>query len=227
MRYDASHKAKSRALILEAARRQFRRHGFEDASIDRIMASAGLTRGAFYVHFRSKEHLIEEVMAIESGLVRAVLAAAAADDPRAALLSALSHYLDPSQRADVASGCPLVAHPVDAIRGGGSRQRGYTERLAALIMALASGLGAAEAQDAAPERRGGAGPEPDEAQHPGVGQGEARLDALTIAILAVGGGLMSAACDDRGLADEIGSAALRRITDLLEGSSKPKHGSHR
>lgn len=136
MRYDAAHKARSRARILEAARARFRRFGFDGASIDQVMADAELTRGAFYAHFASKKALIREVLAIEAGLIHNLNLASEAAEPRAATIAALSHYLDPAEREDVASGCPLVAHPVDAIRGGPDLREGYGERFDSLMSAL-------------------------------------------------------------------------------------------
>ena len=137
MRYDAAHKARSRARILEAARARFRRFGFDGASIDQVMADAELTRGAFYAHFASKKALIREVLAIEAGLIHNLNQAADALEPHAATVAALRHYLDPAERDDVASGCPLVAHPVDAIRGESDLRRGYGERFDSLVAALA------------------------------------------------------------------------------------------
>lgn len=57
MPYTSSHKANTRDKIVAAARGLFNRHGFEQVSIDRIMAAAGLTRGGFYNHFDSKDQL--------------------------------------------------------------------------------------------------------------------------------------------------------------------------
>jgi TetR/AcrR family transcriptional repressor of nem operon len=52
--YSSEHKQKTRARIVESARILFNRRGFENVSIDMVMAEADLTRGGFYNHFRSK-----------------------------------------------------------------------------------------------------------------------------------------------------------------------------
>ncbi len=57
MRYPADHREKTRERILTAAATVFRRQGFQAASVDTIMAEAGLTAGGFYAHFKSKEDL--------------------------------------------------------------------------------------------------------------------------------------------------------------------------
>lgn len=46
MPYPAGHRDNTRTRIVHAARRLFNRNGFENVSIDQIMAAAGLTRGS-------------------------------------------------------------------------------------------------------------------------------------------------------------------------------------
>lgn len=56
-------KAKSienKEVILEAAARVFREHGFDGIGIKDLMKSAGLTVGGFYNNFESKEDLIAQ-----------------------------------------------------------------------------------------------------------------------------------------------------------------------
>jgi len=144
MRYDPEHKIQSRRRIVEAARALFRRHGLDAPSIDQIMGGAGLTRGAFYAHFSSREQLVHEVLSVEPGLVTDLLAA----DDRATAGQVLAHYLDPDQRVDVAHNCPLVAHPVDVQRGDEERRRRYGARLDALIEALGTGPAQLDGSDA-------------------------------------------------------------------------------
>ena len=48
--------------LLEAARAEFARHGPEQARVEDIARRAGLSKGAFYLHFRSKEHAFEIIL---------------------------------------------------------------------------------------------------------------------------------------------------------------------
>src|SRR6185312_830129 len=57
MPYSAEHKQRTRAHIVDCARVLFNRKGFAEVSIDEIMASAGLTRGGCYNHFKTEEDL--------------------------------------------------------------------------------------------------------------------------------------------------------------------------
>ena len=64
---------RTRERLLQAAFREVYRAGFQSASLDTILASAGVTKGALYYHFKGKEALgyavVEEVIAPD---VRAV-----------------------------------------------------------------------------------------------------------------------------------------------------------
>lgn len=55
-------KLESRDKILKAAATLFRKQGLNATGIDEIMKKAGLTAGAFYAHFKSKDHLIEAML---------------------------------------------------------------------------------------------------------------------------------------------------------------------
>jgi TetR/AcrR family transcriptional regulator, transcriptional repressor for nem operon len=58
---------RTRERLLQAASREIYRSGFQSASLDTILAVAGVTKGALYYHFASKEALgyavVEEVIA--------------------------------------------------------------------------------------------------------------------------------------------------------------------
>lgn len=49
---------KTRARILESARRVFHQRGFNQSSLEQIAKDAGLTRGAVYWHFKGKADLL-------------------------------------------------------------------------------------------------------------------------------------------------------------------------
>src|SRR5215813_374037 len=55
--------AENRARIVDAASRLFREKGFDGVGLDAVMEAAGLTHGAFYGHFASKEDLIAQACA--------------------------------------------------------------------------------------------------------------------------------------------------------------------
>jgi AcrR family transcriptional regulator len=52
----------TRTKILETARTLFSSHGFENTTIDDIITASGITKGAFYHYFKSKEALCQFVI---------------------------------------------------------------------------------------------------------------------------------------------------------------------
>lgn len=62
MPYPAGHRDEIKGKIIHSARRLFNRSGFDNVSVDQIMAGAGLTRGGFYSYFESKSDLYAEVL---------------------------------------------------------------------------------------------------------------------------------------------------------------------
>jgi AcrR family transcriptional regulator len=64
MRYSTDHKQATRHRILEAAGRRFKKQdGIDGTGVAAVMSDAGLTNGAFYAHFMSKEDLVANVLA--------------------------------------------------------------------------------------------------------------------------------------------------------------------
>ena len=63
MRYGKDHKQATRQRILQAAGRRFKQDGIDGAGVAAVMSDAGLTNGAFYAHFASKEDLVANVLA--------------------------------------------------------------------------------------------------------------------------------------------------------------------
>jgi TetR/AcrR family transcriptional regulator, transcriptional repressor for nem operon len=57
MRYPAKETAVKHERMVKEASRLFRERGFEKVSVGEVMKAAGLTHGAFYAHFGSKEEL--------------------------------------------------------------------------------------------------------------------------------------------------------------------------
>src|SRR5258708_1406289 len=56
-RVSAGHLAARREQILDGARACFSRYGYEGATVRRLEAATGLSRGAIFPHFRDKDSL--------------------------------------------------------------------------------------------------------------------------------------------------------------------------
>ena len=102
---------RTRERLLQAAFREVYRSGFQSASLDTILAAAGVTKGALYYHFGSKEVLghaiVEEVIAKLSGERWLLpLQRSKDNDPIDALIGVVRAI--PARPRDVRNGCPLV-----------------------------------------------------------------------------------------------------------------------
>jgi TetR/AcrR family transcriptional repressor of nem operon len=121
--------ARTRAEILDHAGRLFRLRGHAGTNIDDIMLAAGLTRGAFYAHFKSKDELFTEIVVAGTGLRTRLRGA----EPAAALKA----YLDKSELAATGQGCILAALPSDISRAPLIARLAYANILYATIAELA------------------------------------------------------------------------------------------
>ena len=54
--------AETKKLLYECAAKLFRQRDFKDVSVEAITKKAGVTKGAFYVHFESKDALYAELL---------------------------------------------------------------------------------------------------------------------------------------------------------------------
>lgn len=62
MRYSKSHKEDTRRKLLDSSRALVKKGGFDSTGVEALMSAIGLTPGAFYSHFPSKQALLEEVI---------------------------------------------------------------------------------------------------------------------------------------------------------------------
>jgi TetR/AcrR family transcriptional regulator, transcriptional repressor for nem operon len=65
MRYSSTQKEETRQKLIASSKAIAKRGGFTTTGVDALMASIGLTGGAFYNHFPSKQALFEELVAEE------------------------------------------------------------------------------------------------------------------------------------------------------------------
>jgi AcrR family transcriptional regulator len=124
-------KARTRAEILDHAARLFRLRGHAGTNIDDIMLAAGLTRGAFYAHFTSKDALFAETIRLGYGLPAKLRAGE--------LEAVLDDYLDKEALVANARACALATLPGDVARGPLAAQLVYANQLHATIGELARG----------------------------------------------------------------------------------------
>jgi TetR/AcrR family transcriptional repressor of nem operon len=118
MRVSRTQAEKNRQNVIDVASRLFREHGFDGIGLKDVMASAGLTQGAFYKQFASKDDLAAQASerALESAFAR--WSSAAAANPQHPLGAIIAFYLSMEHSAERMDGCPVVALGSDAARQG-------------------------------------------------------------------------------------------------------------
>jgi TetR/AcrR family transcriptional repressor of nem operon len=194
MPYSAEHKATTRARIVESARRLFNRSGFEQVSIDQIMAGAGLTRGGFYHHFDSKDQLYAAAVASFSTCnpFSQRLKKAPPAEPVQLARTLIDLYLSDQVLDNVDFHCPLYALPGDVARAGLSPQKAYTELIRSLTHVHSLALSHA----------------PD---------GEQRAQAIVS--LCVGGMVLARTTDDPELRRSLRASARQQALALLDAGA--------
>src|SRR5215475_9781275 len=106
MRYPAEETAAKHERIVKEASRLFRERGFENVSVSEVMKAAGLTHGAFYAHFGSKEEL--EAAAVAYGQ-KISFERVQRNKTKKNNESYADRYLSPRHRDNPGDGCTMAA----------------------------------------------------------------------------------------------------------------------
>src|SRR5438477_7199897 len=189
MRYGKDQKQATRQRILQAAGRRFKQDGIDGAGVATLMSDAGLTNGAFYAHFDSKEDLVANVLADQLRAQRQSFDAQPSD--RAGLEAFIRSYLSPEHRDQSADGCPSAALLDEIGRRPDATRQVFTNELMGVIDDIASRL------------------------DPTRGEA-ARTDALTIFGLMVGTLQLARALTDRDLSDQLLARGVEPALRLLD-----------
>lgn len=119
VRYGKEHKSETRRRIIETAGRRFKQDGIDGSGVSTLMKDAGLTNGAFYAHFASKDDLVTTAIA-DQLKVQAESVVALAEPGRAGLEQIVRGYLSPSTARGSATAAPT---PLCSTRSGAAPRR--------------------------------------------------------------------------------------------------------
>ena len=176
MRYDKGHKDETRRHILDVASAQFRESGIAAVGLAGIMSAAGLTNGAFYTHFASKEDLVREVLI--DALTRREERHRNNLENGVALEATIREYLSTRHRDRAGTGCPTAALAAEIARHPKATRDAFTGKVADIIVLMAEQI-----RQGSPEQR--------------------RRKAITIYATMVGALQLARAVNDKPLSDEI------------------------
>ncbi|MFJ8492605.1 TetR/AcrR family transcriptional regulator [Streptomyces sp. NPDC094038] len=139
MRYGKEHKKATRQRIVETAGRRFKRDGIDGSGITALMKDAGLTNGAFYTHFASKDELVATAIADQLHAQNTSVVAQAAPG-RAGLEQIVRWYLSVQHRDNPDDGCPSAALLDEIRRCPDIVKRSYTDGVLVVIEGIAARL---------------------------------------------------------------------------------------
>ena len=137
----------NRQTVINVASRLFRQHGFDGIGLKDLMKAAGLTQGAFYKQFASKEDLAAQASrrAMESATHR--WSAATAAKPEDPLGAVIAFYLSMGHRGEKMDGCPIVALGSDAARQGTDVKASFEAGIKAHLEVLSNMIGETESKE--------------------------------------------------------------------------------
>jgi AcrR family transcriptional regulator len=134
-RYAKEHKDRTRRRIVETAGRRLKASGLTGSGVATLMADAGLTNGAFYAHFASKDDLVARVVADQLDAQRDAVSTLSIEQ-------LVRSYLSVEHRDHPADGCSSAALLAEIARSGEAVRDAYTEGLLGLADVLAARLDA-------------------------------------------------------------------------------------
>lgn len=179
---DATHER-----IVSVAARAIRRTGYDGTGVADIMKEAGLTHGAFYSHFASREAMLAEAARKACAESAAAVADVVAKEPPGnALAAMLNAYLSKAHVENAEQGCPLAALGSETSRQAPEVRRVATRHIKEMVDLVAR-------------------------QSPDWGRPDAHEQALVTLSTMVGTLLLARAVDDPGLSDSLCAAALKHL----------------
>ncbi|WP_093014155.1 TetR/AcrR family transcriptional regulator [Variovorax sp. OV700] len=180
-------KEASHERIVSVAARAIRRSGYEGTGVADIMKEAGLTHGAFYAHFASREAMLAEAAARACTDSASIAADAVASVPPEQALTYMLHaYLSRENLAQVERGCPLVALGSETVRQTPEVRRVTTRYIKEMVDLVAR-------------------------QSPDWGQAGVHERALVTVATMVGTLLLARVVDEPALSDSLREAALKHL----------------
>jgi TetR/AcrR family transcriptional repressor of nem operon len=139
-RYKTDHKEQTRERIISAAGRCFRKGGYSGIGVDGLAKEAGVTSGAFYGHFPSKEEAFKETIVAGLREVYEAVLQLQAEHGEGWSRVFIDFYLSTRRTCDLAEACALQALTSEVARSNMSVRTAYQGELLKVVDAVAQGL---------------------------------------------------------------------------------------
>ena len=140
MRHKGVRKEETRQKIVEAAGRGFRSRGFDGIGVDALAKKAGVTSGAFYTHFASKEAAFGETLRVGLGEVIEAVPSYQREHGIDWVRAFAEYYLGRSHRRDVECGCAMAALGPEVVRSEPHVHAIYEKEMRRIVDLVSRGL---------------------------------------------------------------------------------------
>lgn len=194
MRYQKDHKEQTRLRIVQTAAERFREQGISAMGLKAVLSDAGLTNGAFYNHFHSKDDLARETITVSLASRTALLQAAI--DNGGGVEAVIRNYFTPRHRDNPGTGCPSAALASEVARQPDQVREAFASGFERFIDLMAS-------------------------QWPELPESESRARAMSIYSLMVGGMQLARATPDETVSAQILDNTLQTALGVARGMVGP------
>jgi TetR/AcrR family transcriptional regulator, transcriptional repressor for nem operon len=188
-------KLQTRQRILEAAGRGFRKGGFGGIGVDGLAKEAGVTSGAFYVHFDSKAAAFRESVVKGMSELKDGVRHFQTTHGKAWWSEFVRFYLGTKRTCELAESCALQSLPPEVARSDASARGAFEAELLEVAAIVAAGPKSVDAPETVAE-------------------------AFTALATLVGTVTLARAVEDNAVSERIATAAERVL--LPTRSAKPK-----
>lgn len=180
MRYSPEQKEKTRQRIIAAAERGFKRGGYAGLGVDGLAREAGVTSGAFYGHFPSKQAAFRAAITSGLGTLSEAVARFQRDHGEHWWPAFIRFYTGQKRTCDAAESCALQSLAPEVARADAATRVEFEAALGAIVAQMAGGGGDRAAIS--------------------------RERVWAILAMLIGGVTLARAVEDRALAEEIATA---------------------
>jgi TetR/AcrR family transcriptional repressor of nem operon len=188
MRVSKAQQVQNREQVVAAAAKLLRERGIEGVGVDALAKAAGMTHGAVYSHFDSKEELAAAAIRQSLAEIRERWIADAGGEGSPGLFNRLVRsYVSRSHRDNPGTGCAVAAMGSEAARHGKSVRHAFSDSTVELIDRMAS-MCAGDSEDAR------------------------REEAVATISAMLGAVVLARVVEDRTLSDRILAVMRKRLT---------------
>jgi len=126
--------------MLDAASMSFRSNGYAGIGVDGIAKAAGVTSGAFYAHFGSKDKAFKAALDMGLDEVIDVIPKMQNESSDNWLEKFVDYYLGQVHREDLACGCAMTTLSPEVVRAGVELHENYENKMKIIAELIAKGL---------------------------------------------------------------------------------------